>query len=326
MVMGALVSMSTNDLESATGLAKPGTHPRHGEPQGSRFRLGLRLAGLVLAGWTAVSVGRLGLHAYWHGIEYEPPPPGMVLVPAGEFMMGSNEPDADPDERPLRRVFLRAFYIDRLEVSNRRYREFNPEHRYPAGQDDLPVTFVFKRDAEAFCRWAGRRLPTSAEWEKAARGTDGRTYPWGKTFDPALANVERSSANSVSNGLLCRISSSLADARGKLPGGSFPAGASPYGCQDMAGNVWEWVSDVWREETFLRFPAGMESRGILRGGAFSYSPRQARASHQAFEALGATCHDVGFRCAMDAIPRARARPGLAREAAHSQARARGKPE
>ena len=231
--------------------------------------------------------------------EYESPPPGMVFVPAGEFLMGSNESKAEPDEKPLRKIFLPAFYIDQFEVTNRRYREFKKNHRYPPKEDDLPVTFVFKREAEEFCRWAGRRLPTDAEWEKAARGTDGRVYPWGNEFKTDRANIHRRTSLATTNAPLCE--SPLVNSKGKLPGGSFPQGASPYGCQDMAGNVWEWVSDTWKDKNPLGMELGGEGRGIIRGGAYSYSPLQARASYHGFEAIGATCHDVGFRCAMDAV-------------------------
>src|SRR5262245_57072280 len=96
--------------------------------------------------------------------EYEPPPSGMVLVPAGEFWMRSEEMNADPDEKPRRKVFVPAFYIDKFEVTNRRYKEWVPDHRYPSGEDDLPVTHVLKREAEKFCRRAGSRLPTRADW------------------------------------------------------------------------------------------------------------------------------------------------------------------
>lgn len=230
----------------------------------------------------------------------ELPPSGMVLVPAGEFLMGSDDENAEPDEKPLRKVFVPAFYIDQLEVTNRRYKEFKKDHRFPPGEDDLPVTFVLKHEAEAFCRWAGRRLPTSAEWEKAARGTDGRVYSWGNGFIAGHANINRRAALGSSSSSLC--DTPLTASEGKLRGGSFPKGASPYGCEDMAGNVWEWVSDVWADKDFIGRRSG-EARGILRGGAYSYSPKQARTSYQGFEALGATCHDVGFRCAMDAVPK-----------------------
>jgi len=230
--------------------------------------------------------------------EYERPPPGMVFVPAGEFWMGSNDEQAEPDEKPLRRVFVSAFYIDKFEVTNRRFKELMPGHRYPSGEDDLPVTHVLKRDAEEFCRRAGRRLPSSAEWEKAARGTDGRVYPWGNDFRADHANINRRIGASTN---LATCDSPLAAAKGKLPGGRFRKGASPYGCEDMAGNVWEWVSDAWRDKDWLGRNVG-EARSILRGGAYSYSPLQARSSYQAFEALDATCNDVGFRCVLDAVP------------------------
>lgn len=226
----------------------------------------------------------------------------MVFVPAGEFWMGSNDANAEPDEKPLRKVFVPAFYIEQFEVTNRRYREFKRDHRYPAGEDDLPVTFVLKHEAEEFCRWAGRRLPTNEEWEKAARGTDARTYPWGNEFSADRANINRPSRLDSTNTTSCQLP--LAGvSRGKLVGGSFPKGVSHYGCHDMVGNVWEWVSDVWVDRSFPGLRQGGEARGILRGGASSYSPLQARTSYQGFEALEATCHDVGFRCAMDAVPR-----------------------
>jgi formylglycine-generating enzyme required for sulfatase activity len=235
--------------------------------------------------------------------EYEPPPPGMVFVPAGEFLMGSNDPKADEDEKPLRELFLPAFYIDRCEVTNRRYQEFKKDHRFPPGEEDLPVTFVLKDEAEAYSRFVGKRLPTNAEWEKAARGVDGRAYPWGNEFKPGYCNINPRTNMFALRTPLCNLPSTNGGSRFKLPGGSFPKGASPYGCQDMSGNVWEWVSDVWTDKNFLGLHRSGETRGIIRGGAYNYSAFEARASHQGFEALGATCHDVGFRCAMTAVPK-----------------------
>lgn len=266
---------------------------------------GAALVLLTAAGWTKLQQASLCAQ------EYEPAPPGMVFVPAGEFWMGSDAPDAEPDERPLRKVFLPAFYIDRCEVTNRRYQMFKPSHRYPPGEDEFPATFVHKAEAEEFCHWAGRRLPTNQEWEKAARGTNGWAYPWGNEFEPGRANIDRRSAQ-VSSAPInrttgpsasCLNPASASASVGKLPVGAFPQGASPYGCQDMAGNAWEWVSDIWIDPTPLGLTSSSTTRGILRGGAYNYSPRQARTSYQGFEALTATCHDVGFRCAMNAVPK-----------------------
>lgn len=251
-------------------------------------------------GWVGVQTFKKLEQASLSTRNHEPPPPGMVFVPAGEFWMGSNDANAEPDEKPLRKVFVPAFYIDRFEVTNRRYKELVPGHRYPAGEDELPVTHVLKRDAEEFCRRSGHRLPTGAEWEKAARGTDGRVYPWGNEFEADRANINRRVDTGSTNASLCNTP--FAISKGKLPGGTFQKGTSPYGCQDMAGNVWEWVSDVWLDPVLFGQKTS-EPRGIIRGGAYSYSPLQARTSYQGFEALETTCHDVGFRCAMDAIPK-----------------------
>jgi formylglycine-generating enzyme required for sulfatase activity len=270
----------------------------------SKIWLFLLALASVAGAWAGIEVWKKLEQNRLSSQDYEPPPPGMVFVPAGEFLMGSNDAWADEDEKPLRKVFLPAFYIDRCEVSNRRYKEFKKDHVYPPGEDDLPVTFVLKHEAEEYCRWAGRRLPTNAEWEKAARGTDGRIYPWGNEFKAGLCNV-RATNSSGPMAPLCKLPSTNAASHSpfKLAGGSFPAGASPYGCQDMSGNVWEWVSDIWIDRNFLGWQQGGEQRGIIRGGAFNYSAFEARASHQGFEGLKATCHDVGFRCAMDAAPK-----------------------
>ena len=161
---------------------------------------------------------------------------GMVLVPAGEFIMGSSESDswADEDELPQRVVHLPAFLIDQLEVSNIEYKKFidatswQPppswkDRLYPDGTDFIPVTEVTWWDATAYARWAGKRLPTEAEWEKAARGTDGRRFPWGDKFSREAANNDKN----------------------LLPVGSMPKGASPCEAVDMAGNVAEWTASIY---------------------------------------------------------------------------------
>lgn len=212
---------------------------------------------------------------------YAPAPDGMVFVPAGYFIRGSDSPDAEADEGPARRAFLPAFYIDTHEVTNREYKAIKPEHTYPEGAADLPVTGVLKADAEAYARSVGKRLPTDSEWEKAARGTDGRTYPWGNDFDPARCNA--------------------GERQPLKPVGSYPKGASPYGAQDMAGNAWEWVADVHEDPGWFAADRGPQ-RGILRGGASGYGALQARTTYHGFEAVDTTCNDVGFRCAKDADP------------------------
>jgi len=158
---------------------------------------------------------------------------GMVLVPTGEFKMGSATTDqwADNDEFPQRIVAVPAFYIDELEVSNLEYKRFidavnwKPpppwtDRVYPHGSEFLPVTDVTWWDACAYAQWAGKRLPTEIEWEKAARGTDARRFPWGDEFSADRAN----------------------DSQSLMPAGSYPNGVSPYGVFDMSGNVAEWTA------------------------------------------------------------------------------------
>src|ERR1043166_9182846 len=212
----------------------------------SKSKIWLFLLALASGAWAGIEVWKKLEQNRLSSQDYEPPPPGMVFVPAGEFLMGSNDAWADEDEKPLRKVFLPAFYIDRCEVSNRRYKEFKKDHVYPPGEDDLPVTFVLKHEAEEYCRWAGRRLPTNAEWEKAARGTDGRIYPWGNELPTQFhANMKKEVWN---NHVVL------------TPVGMFEDGKSPYGIYDMAGNVWEWVNDWYHPHYYktgpLRNPTG----------------------------------------------------------------------
>ncbi len=195
----------------------------------------------------------------------------MVLVSAGEFTMGSAEgdPESQRDERPARRVVVSALLVDRHEVTVAQFREFCTATGVapPPGQppdDRCPVVNVRWDEARAYAEWAGKRLPTEAEWEKAARGTDGRRFPWGD---------ERPAANRANHA-------------GRGPGrtnpaGSAPAGASPFGCLDMAGNVWEWCADWYDPAYFSTLSIGAvsdprgPSSGVLRvmrgGGWMSYA-------------------------------------------------------
>ncbi len=232
---------------------------------------------LIVAG--ATHVAGLAEQQRLTRLNYAPPPVGMVFVPAGEFLVGSSSAVADADEFPLRRAFTRAFYIDIYEVTNAEFNRFDSSHEFTPERANWPVTGISKEAAQAYAESLGKRLPTAAEWEKAARGSNGQTYPWGEEYRDGLANI---------------------GADEMMPVGSFRGGASPYGVHDMAGNAWEWTSDVFRDKPSIG--ANAIERNVIKGGGYSYSPFQARASYQGFESIGGTCNDLGFRCAMDAVP------------------------
>lgn len=203
-----------------------------------------------------------------------PAPAPMVLVPAGEFTMGSRKDDktAEKDERPAHLVYLNAFSIDQYEVTTSRFAEFLREtkravpkywsEQVPQQHGNKPVVGVDWNDADAYCAWAGKRLPTEAEWEKAARGTDQRLYPWGnQPPNEQRANVNRC-CDFKDYGVLTDV-------------GSYEQGKSAYGAYDMAGNVWEWTAD-WYEENYYstspaRNPKGPSSGEyrVLRGGSWA---------------------------------------------------------
>ncbi len=188
-----------------------------------------------------------------------------IHIPAGEFWMGCS----DDSEAPIRSVYLDGFYISRYPVTNAEYHAFMeatghmpPEHWqngiYPAWEADHPVVYVNWHDASAYCRWARGRLPSEAEWEKAARGTDKRDYPWGNTFDPSRCNSRETGRDATT------------------PVGRFsPAGDSPYGGGDMAGNVWEWVLDwngsITSNQWPSRNPMGPATGKVkvIRGGSYN---------------------------------------------------------
>lgn len=219
-----------------------------------------------------------------------------VLVPAGNFIRG------DDGESPRREIYLDAFYIDRYEVTTGRYAKFlaatgasrppdDWESLDPKSGDELPVVGVDWNDASAYCRWAGRRLPTESEWEKAARGTDARRYPWGD-ISPTLdqANFQNTSPEAYDGGL------------SKV--GSHPAGRSPFGVHDLAGNAGEWVSD-WYSESFpvgdVRIPKGPDTGTdrVVRGGGRFDSPDRLVATKRYHGPPDLRADDIGFRCARD---------------------------
>ena len=257
--------------------------------------------GRVLGGLAAISAFTLLAGC-------EKPPEGMVKVPKGEFTMGSNEVDREAkavqygdrrpwyaNERPERKVDLKAFHIDRTEVTNQQYQEFlkatgtpAPPHwangAYPQGLGEHPVVLVTWHEADSYCKWKGKRLPTEAEWEKAARGTDGRKFPWGGDFDTKKVNT-------------------LGEYGGTVPVGTLKEGASPYGAVDMSGNAQEWTADWYKPypgNDFNDKEYGEQFK-VVRGGGWGgmghYSLSvYVRTSFRNTANPQARYDDVGFRC------------------------------
>ncbi len=222
----------------------------------------------------------------------------LVFVPAGEFTIGS---DIYPDEQPIHQVILDDFWIDQTEITNAMYAKcvtdgdceppsssssYTHESYYGnSTYDDYPVIYVSWSKAAAYCKWAGRRLPTEAEWEKAARGTDGRTYPWGEEISCDIANYSGCIGDTTEIG-------------------SYPGGVSIYGALDMAGNVWEWVND-WYSDTYyksspLSNPPGPSSGQyrVLRGGSWGYSDDYVRSANRNWGVPADSSYFLGFRCSL----------------------------
>jgi formylglycine-generating enzyme required for sulfatase activity len=219
----------------------------------------------------------------------------MVLVPKGEFIMGSplGSYIFGDNEAPQRRVYLKTFYIDKYEVTNALFRKkLVPEQVYSGtfGKPDQPVVGVTWDQAKDYCGRVGKRLPTEAEWEKAARGTDRRIFPWGN----GPANCELA--------IMGETIPSCSRGYSTWEVGSRPKGASPYGAMDMAGNVMEWVADWYVGKYYStapdRNPKGPPegSLRVLRGGAWFNSGALLRAAFRTGFEPDETNHGVGFRC------------------------------
>jgi serine/threonine protein kinase/formylglycine-generating enzyme required for sulfatase activity len=235
------------------------------------------------------------------------PPPGMALVPGGQARVGRD--DGGENEKPAHVVTINPFFIDLTEVTNEQYQKFVDEAHYPPppiwqgnhfpdGANTLPVTDVTWEDANAFAKWSGdgKRLPTEEEWEFAARGTDGRLYPWGPEWIANLSNTK----------------SDEKDQRQMVLVKQFPQGSSPFGLFDMSGNAWEWTASEFKEyPNGVKFepPPGYKNLKVIRGGAYDSPPKFATATVRA--PLPATRNDwmqgapvdytkTGFRLAKDA--------------------------
>lgn len=229
----------------------------------------------------------------------EKTPTDMVYIPAGEFTMGTNQgenlgpntPRAYNDAQPEHKVNVTAFYLDKTEVTNAAYKKFCDATAYPtppgwknnafpAGQGEYPVSRVSWHEASAYASWVGKRLPTEIEWEKAARGTDKRLFPWGDNWEEDRVVSSRDSALQV---------------------GSKPGGASPYGALDMAGNVYEWTTSWY--DAYPNAPIKFAEYGtqmkVIRGGGYDFqSVAQTYFRSVAFPRMRSDW--IGFRCAQDA--------------------------
>ena len=261
----------------------------------------------------------------------------VLFVPAGEFLMGSSDSDSEAaeEEMPQRLVYLDSYWIDQTEVTSTMFARFVAKSGYRTdaeqkgnalvswkavagadwqhpvgptspldGRESHPVSQVSWNDAAAYCSWVGRRLPTEAEWEKAARGSDGRRYPWGNgSVDGHLVNFADESLSedwadeSVNDGY-----------QYTSPVGSYDLGVSPHGAFDMAGNLWEWTAD-WYDSGYYnnapsRNPPGPISgeQRVLRGGSWYNGVRYLRTAARMGIVPREASLDFGFRCAVDAEP------------------------
>ena len=228
----------------------------------------------------------------------------MIFVPSGTLVMGSAAEGSAPNEQPLTKTNVSCFYMSRLVITNAQFESFDNTHRNkrPSWADqNHPCVYVSSVDALKFCDWLSRRdgkkyrLPSEAEWEYAARGTDGRTYPWGERLNRGdLANF--ADCNTTFPWRDAEINDGYAETS---PVGSFPRGASPFGIEDMSGNVWEWCIDFYepykgKERTNPR-SALTVGRRIYRGGSWKSRASSLRTTARNFNVPEYSANDVGFR-------------------------------
>lgn len=240
----------------------------------------------------------------------------IVLIPVGEFIMGSD--DGDENEMPAHVVYLDSYYIDRTEVTNAAYKlcvrdgvcqspiqitsRTRPQYYGNVQFDDYPVIYIDWGMAKTYCEWRGARLPTEAEWEKAARGGNSFVYSWGDEFACHKGNFDdedRIDEYVVPGGLNCDGYPDTAPIR------SYPAGSSSYGVFDLNGNVWEWVNSQAQAFPYItndgRESPNSDSMRIAKGGAFTANDYFSRSSNRRFLSPVSADDVTGFRCAMDGI-------------------------
>ena len=227
-----------------------------------------------------------------------------ISIPAGEAVVGADVAELesqieDPrakkewysDEGPKKKVALKSFFIDKTEVTNKMYKDVIADHKYPANLASHPVVNATWEMADTYCRKAGGRLPTEAEWERAARGNEGFIYPWGDKFVGGNANyADSAGASKMKVGSFEQETSAARTLGGTAPADSIKSGASPFGVLGMAGGVWEWVDGWYDEKKGLR---------ILKGGSWLSPAASLRSSTRLSDEGDAVYNDYGFRCAYD---------------------------
>jgi sulfatase modifying factor 1 len=237
----------------------------------------------------------------------------MVTIPAGPFLRGTKA--GGYDEQPERTIHLDAYAIDRYEVTNHQYQAFlaatghrraAPPSRYAKNLSRIqgtnqPITYVSWDDADAYCRWKGKRLPTEAEWEKAMRGVDGRLWPWGNRYDELATN-----GGSARDGF-----------EATAPVGSFKGDVSTFGVADGAGNVMEWVADWYGEDAYRRDAAERNPKGpehgvfrVLRGGGYTSHGTDIRITSRSKMVPDFRDETIGFRCAISGVGEATERKAV----------------
>ena len=202
----------------------------------------------------------------------------MSYIPPGEFIMGHD--DGSANASPAQRVFLDGYFIDTYEVTNAQYQMFNPAHEFAPGLEDYPVVNVTWDEADAYAKWIGKRLPTEAEWEKAARGADGKIFPWGNEFDPSRCNTQESGEHHLT------------------PVNRYPTGLSSFGVCDMVGNVLEWTADRYKPYAWSshQSPDYDEEFIVLRGGSWIHPESQSTCFTRLYAPAENRSNFIGFRC------------------------------